>query len=134
MKLSYPELMALSAILRSPTRTLVLTRDSSTYIDQRRLLDTLNRNDIFLMTIEDIRHRQALRGLEVSSVIYDETTGALSLTDEERAMVRSRIRPPADPKTPIPNHSAALDTFRVKMQELQKLADEAAGIPGAKHE
>ena len=132
MKLSYTELMVLSAILRSPTRTLVVTRDHSTYIDQRRLLDTLNRKDIFLMTVADIRHNHALRGFEVSSVIYDETVGALSLTDEERAKVSSRIRPPVIAETPKPNSTLA--AFRVKMQELQKLADEVAGIPGAKHE
>ena len=94
MKLSYTELMALSAILRSPTRTLVLTRDSSTYIDQRRLLDALNRKDIFLLMIEDVKRGAALRGLEVPSVIYDETISAMSFTDEERAMIHSRVRTP----------------------------------------
>ena len=104
MKLSYTELTTLSAILRSPTRTLVLTRDSSTYIDQRRLLDALNRKDIFLLMIEDVKRGAALRGLEVPSVIYDETISAMSFTDEERAMLHSRVR------TPV------------------------TGIPGAKHE
>lgn len=134
MKLSYTELMVLSSILRSPTRTLAVTRDHSTYVDQRRLLDALNRKDIFLMTVEDIRQGHALHGIEASSVIYDETIGALSLSDEERAVVNSRIRPPvvAVDETPKPN--STLEAFRVKMQELQKLADEVAGIPGAKHE
>lgn len=141
MRLSYTELTTLSAILRSPTRTLVLTRDSSTYIDQRRLLDALNRKDIFLLTIEDIKRGAALRGLEVSAIIYDETVGTMSLTDEERAEVNSRIRLPfggtkaeivAIDETPKPN--STLEAFRVKMQELQNLADEVAGIPGAKHE
>lgn len=137
MRLSYTELTTLSAILRSPTRTLVLTRDSSTYIDQRRLLDALNRKDIFLLTIEDIKRGAALRGLEVSAIIYDETISAMSFMDEERAVIHSRVRTPVTrhPSQEIVRQSnPAIEAFHVKMKELQRLADEVAGIPGAKHE
>jgi len=137
MRLSYTELTTLSAILRSPTRTLVLTRDSSTYIDQRRLLDALNRKDIFLLTIEDIKRGAALRGLEVSAIIYDETISAMSFMDEERAVIHSRVRTPVTrhPSQEIVRQSnPAIEAFRVKMKELQRLADEVAGTPGVSHE
>lgn len=136
MKLSYMELMVLSAILRSPTRTLVVTRDHSTFVDVRRLLDALNRKDIFLLTIEDVKRGAALRGLEVPSVIYDETISAMSFTDEERAMIQSRVRTPVTrhPSQEIVRRSSTIEDIATKLKELQKLADEVAGIPGVKHE
>ena len=136
MKLSYMELMVLSAILRSPTRTLVVTRDHSTFVDQLLVLDALNRKDIFLLTIEDVKRGAALRGLEVSAVLYDETISAMSFTDEERAMIQSRVRTPVTrhPSQEIVRRSSTIEDIATKLKELQKLADEVAGIPGVKHE
>lgn len=94
MKLTQPELSVLHQIGRAPIYSLLITSDHKTQQDQRGVLNALNRNDIRVLTVDTVRQRKVLYGLEVSSVIYDETTPLDAFTPEEKSILISRVRLP----------------------------------------